>query len=269
MTPTPSPDPARYVSPVCRDGSHQACANFRGTCRCTCHAAAGEGTERPGGWRKKPVEVEARQVHYANRFDVAAWCGGEAQDAAPSGNVYAPGLLSINTLEGKMWASEGDWIIRGVKGEFYPCKPDIFAATYEPATPQPPVPPSPAIELLRQVYWRSPETAEWMDLNEAIADLLRRNGGIHTDRPVPPAPAPSTPGEGAGRPNTAQRLAPTPFETWSAGMFTGSVLAAQGRPVRSFSEDEIRSEFTSWLEEWVYESGHFGTPPCRREARRA
>ena len=47
MTPTPSPDPARYVSPVCRDGSHQACANFRGTCRCTCHAAAGEGTERP------------------------------------------------------------------------------------------------------------------------------------------------------------------------------------------------------------------------------
>jgi hypothetical protein len=85
--------------------------------------------------------VEARQVHYANRFDVAAWCGGEAQDAAPSGNVYAPGLLSINTLEGKMWASEGDWIIRGVKGEFYPCKPDIFAATYEPATPQPPAPP--------------------------------------------------------------------------------------------------------------------------------
>ena len=49
MTPTPSPDPARYVSPVCRDGSHQACANFRGTCRCTCHAAAVEGTERPPG----------------------------------------------------------------------------------------------------------------------------------------------------------------------------------------------------------------------------
>lgn len=153
MTPTPSPDPARYVSPVCRDGSHQACANFRGTCRCTCHAAAVEGTERPGGWRKKPVEVEARQVHYANRFDVAAWCGGEAQDAAPSGNVYAPGLLSINTLEGKMWASEGDWIIRGVKGEFYPCKPDIFAATYEPATPQPPVPPSPAPQADGLIGW--------------------------------------------------------------------------------------------------------------------
>jgi hypothetical protein len=41
--------------------------------------------------------------------------------------------LSIETLEGTMEADIGDWIIRGVKGELYPCKPDIFAATYEPA----------------------------------------------------------------------------------------------------------------------------------------
>ena len=41
--------------------------------------------------------------------------------------------LAIHTLEGSMLAEHGDWIIRGVKGEFYPCKPDIFAATYEPA----------------------------------------------------------------------------------------------------------------------------------------
>ena len=41
--------------------------------------------------------------------------------------------LAINTLEGVMTAAKGDWIIRGVKGEFYPCKPDIFAATYERA----------------------------------------------------------------------------------------------------------------------------------------
>ena len=39
----------------------------------------------------------------------------------------------ITTLEGEMTASPGDWIIKGVKGEFYPCKPDIFEATYEPA----------------------------------------------------------------------------------------------------------------------------------------
>ena len=40
--------------------------------------------------------------------------------------------LFIPTLEGEMTAQPGDWIIRGVKGEFYPCKPDIFEATYEP-----------------------------------------------------------------------------------------------------------------------------------------
>ena len=41
--------------------------------------------------------------------------------------------IFIRTLEGEMTATQGDWIIKGVKGEFYPCKPDIFAATYEPA----------------------------------------------------------------------------------------------------------------------------------------
>lgn len=45
--------------------------------------------------------------------------------------------LVIPTLEGDHHASVGDWIIRGVKGEFYPCKPDIFAATYEPANTPP------------------------------------------------------------------------------------------------------------------------------------
>lgn len=41
--------------------------------------------------------------------------------------------LAIQTLEGQMVARPGDWIIKGVKGEIYPCKPDIFEATYEPA----------------------------------------------------------------------------------------------------------------------------------------
>ena len=57
-------------------------------------------------FRKKPVVVEAWQ-----------WNG--------------PGYLSIPTLEGLMSANPGDWIITGIKGERYPCKPDIFAATYE------------------------------------------------------------------------------------------------------------------------------------------
>lgn len=43
--------------------------------------------------------------------------------------------IAIRTLEGDMRADPGDWIIKGVKGEFYPCKPDIFAATYDPVNP--------------------------------------------------------------------------------------------------------------------------------------
>jgi hypothetical protein len=46
---------------------------------------------------------------------------------------FADPWLIIRTLEGDMRAEIGDYVIRGVKGEFYPCKPDIFAATYEPA----------------------------------------------------------------------------------------------------------------------------------------
>jgi hypothetical protein len=82
-------------------------------------------------YRKKPVVIEARQVTYGNRYEVATWCEGEPQDASPSGLIYAPGVLAIDTLEGRMWAQAGDWIIKGVKGEFYPVKPEIFAETYE------------------------------------------------------------------------------------------------------------------------------------------
>lgn len=75
-------------------------------------------------YRKKPVIIEAIQ-----------WFPGmELEDVCevPNfGSVPACGL--IDTLEGQMRVSSGDWIITGVKGEKYPCKPDIFAATYEPA----------------------------------------------------------------------------------------------------------------------------------------
>lgn len=78
----------------------------------------------PQKYRKRPVVIEARQfdlADYDEACDVAAWCGGEPVDDG----------CKIPTLEGAMLASPGDWIIRGVQGEFYPCKPDIFAATYE------------------------------------------------------------------------------------------------------------------------------------------
>jgi hypothetical protein len=75
-------------------------------------------------YRKKPVVIDARQ-YTRNGLDaekVAEWCGGDQTD---------DGCI-IHTLEGDHLASYGDWIIKGVKGEFYPCKPDIFEQTYEP-----------------------------------------------------------------------------------------------------------------------------------------
>ncbi len=59
--------------------------------------------------------------------------GGKGVNNPVASRVWHEITLEIPTLEGTMHASQGDWIIRGVKGELYPCKPDIFEATYEPA----------------------------------------------------------------------------------------------------------------------------------------
>lgn len=77
-------------------------------------------------FRKKSVEIEARQlgVDYDEDCEIVCWSGGEA-----TGEHGA--LLAIQTLEGRMLAYPGDWIIEGVADEVYPCKPDIFEATYE------------------------------------------------------------------------------------------------------------------------------------------
>jgi hypothetical protein len=84
-------------------------------------------------YRKKPVEIEARSFIPEQADDVAAWCGGRVRRVPkPSDHSDVAIFLDIPTLEGTMTANAGDWIIRGVQGEFYPCKPDIFVATYEP-----------------------------------------------------------------------------------------------------------------------------------------
>lgn len=78
-------------------------------------------------FRKKPVVIDAmRYEGNANFGDVAQWLrdGGAEWEEGIGG-------ISIKTLDGRMLAGVGDWIIKGIKGEFYPCKPDIFAATYE------------------------------------------------------------------------------------------------------------------------------------------
>lgn len=77
-------------------------------------------------FRKRPVVIEAVQYLPENVDTLTRWLPFQLVMTADDG-------LKIPTLEGEMTGTVGDWIIRGVQGEFYPCKPDIFAATYEPA----------------------------------------------------------------------------------------------------------------------------------------
>jgi hypothetical protein len=80
-------------------------------------------------FRKKPVVIEAVQFEAGNQEEIAKFMGGVISVVIDQEGEVAE--ILIKTLEGDMWAVPGDWIIKGVKGEFYPCKPDIFAATYE------------------------------------------------------------------------------------------------------------------------------------------
>lgn len=84
-------------------------------------------------YRKKPVVVEAMQFEgtkdSANR--VLAWIGSHDQKAQRVSGTDPEKGLTISTLEGDMLTDPWDYVIRGVKGEFYPCKPDIFHATYD------------------------------------------------------------------------------------------------------------------------------------------
>ena len=82
-------------------------------------------------YRKKPVVIDAVQWKPTdNGRQEGGWPIEFARAKMWMVSVVDLSLL-IPTLEGEMRASPGDWIIKGVKGEFYPCKPDIFAATYE------------------------------------------------------------------------------------------------------------------------------------------
>jgi hypothetical protein len=75
-------------------------------------------------YKKKPVVISAAQWTGQNVAEVRDFVGDDA--------IFRQGVLHVHTLEGDMYASIGDYIIRGVQGEFYPCKPEIFEASYEP-----------------------------------------------------------------------------------------------------------------------------------------
>ncbi len=101
---------------------------------------------RPTKVRKRPVEVEAMLLWHEQEQAAVDWVnsnGGQAvwherkvEGIAPyrpgdTNAIETPARLDVHTLEGVMTATYGDWIIRGVKGEFYPCRGDIFETTYE------------------------------------------------------------------------------------------------------------------------------------------
>lgn len=91
---------------------------------------------KPQQFRKKPVEIEAMQwsgtAFGANTIiDWISAGGGTATYTYAKHPGEAPHRITIETLEGTMYARPGDWILRGIQGEFYPCKPDIFEATYD------------------------------------------------------------------------------------------------------------------------------------------
>jgi hypothetical protein len=93
-------------------------------------------------YRKKPVEIDAVQLCWKNWSEVCDFLGNIISEKNPGrnvehysdacGEVAGPYIeITIPTLEGDMIAKHGDYIIKGIKGELYPCKPDIFEATYE------------------------------------------------------------------------------------------------------------------------------------------
>lgn len=78
-------------------------------------------------YRKRPVIIEAVQFRTDNRDELETFLSG-----VPGATIFRKHVV-ISTREGQMMADLGDWIIKGVEGEFYPCKPSIFERTYEEA----------------------------------------------------------------------------------------------------------------------------------------
>ena len=86
-------------------------------------------------YRKKPVVIEAVQLAECDHdqwCEVMSWVFDGGDVVGPLGEGDEPYIFYVMTLEGEMKAQPGDWIIRGVQGEHYPCKPDVFELTYEP-----------------------------------------------------------------------------------------------------------------------------------------
>lgn len=133
-----------------------------------------------GKYRKKPVVIEAVQWTGENLREIIAFTDGPPETSSPHAGmmweqyellVAEKGLIIV-TLEGQHLATVGDWIIKGVKGEHYPCKPDVFEMTYEAANARADAALDPAAledKLAKAVDWL-----------ETIRDRAKGDDMVHT-----------------------------------------------------------------------------------------
>lgn len=138
-------------------------------------------------FRKKPVEIDAVEwdgtaegatpiIDWILGSDGAATFRAKGEDDY---DMHSAGLY-VHTLEGTMRASAGDWIIRGLQGEFYPCKPDIFEATYETVVPDIVPTGDPVRDRAIERFFTASEHDDVVVLRKLIVDL-----GTEIDRRVP------------------------------------------------------------------------------------
>ena len=153
-------------------------------------------TAMAGQFRKKPVVISAWLIDFTNK-PLPEWVNdgfrSEALDWDPAGEG-----LWINTLVGAMVGDFGDWLIRGVKGELYACKPDVFEAAYEPAGAQPAPTAAPAephksrsaVEHVVKLLTLRADDPMWANHAEVSKVLLRNAAMYLRDHPaLRPAPA--------------------------------------------------------------------------------
>ena len=123
-------------------------------------------------YRKKPLVIEA--IHYTIPVDVEEVLNFLEGSGAWYQDTHG---IVLPTLEGEMLASPGDWIIKGIAGEFYPCKPDIFEATYERLEEEP------CRSSVPQVEWSGPDCEICGQPTDSQTDQMATMGFDETGKP--------------------------------------------------------------------------------------
>lgn len=145
-------------------------------------------------FRKKPVVIEAHQWDPTDALtSLPAWLAAYVS-ANPTLFDELVGAMGIRTLEGTRMAEPGDWIIRGVKGEMYPCKPDIFAATYEPVDASLSTPPASACSQSKEQEpkcatghtWTNDYGDDWHPDVGMLCDCRQKQWGVPLPEPRKP-----------------------------------------------------------------------------------